>query len=256
VQLEDKVAVVIGGANGIGAAIAKEYARAGAAILVADADKESGENVVTTLSTSGGRAEFRLCNAADPASMRALTDSAVELFGRVDVLCYAAGVMQQIGFFDVTEEHFNRILSVNLTGALFACQAAARNMVERREGGSLITVASVGGVLASTNTLAYGASKAALIHLTKSMSVALASYGIRANSVAPGSVETNMLAGMQEEDRHAMLTRTPLRRFGEPAEIAKVALFLASDDSSYVTGQTIFADGGRTVLNRTVPVNR
>jgi NAD(P)-dependent dehydrogenase (short-subunit alcohol dehydrogenase family) len=255
-KLENRVGIVVGGANGIGAAIAWSFAEAGVRLVVGDVDTSAGEAVATAIRDAGGQAQFKPCQAADTRSMSLLVDDAVSLLGRVDVLCYAAGVMEQPGFFDITEEHFNRVLSINLTGALFACQAAARHMVEQGEGGSLITIASVGGLLASTNTLAYGASKAALIHLTKSMSVALAPYGIRANSVAPGSVETSMLAGMHEEDRFAMLARTPLRRFGYPEEIARIALFLASEDSSYVTGQTIFADGGRTVLNRTVPVNR
>ena len=253
-RLANRVALVIGGANGIGEASARLFAREGASVLIGDLDAERGNNVAREIAGKGGEAGFLACNCMETSTLREAVEATVSKFGQIDILLYAAGTMEQVNFFDIDEEHFARILATNLTGAMFASQAAAKHMLNRGRGGSLINIASVGGALASMNTLAYGASKAGLIHLTKSLSVALAAHNIRANSVGPGSVETRMLAGMRAEDRTAMLSRTPLGRFARPEEIANVALFLASDESSYVTGQVIWADGGRQALNRTVPV--
>lgn len=251
-RLEGRVAIVLGGANGMGLACARRFADQGARVVLGDVEAEAGEAAAAGIRSAGGAAIFRACDASRQSEVNALVDAAAEAFGDPDIALHAAGIIQPTPFFDLTESMLDRVLAINLKGALFLFQAAARRMVARGGGGSLISISSVGGVLATQNTHAYGMSKAGLIHLAKSLAVSLAPYGIRANTVGPGGVRTRMQDRLSDEDRRGSLARTPLGRMAEPEEIANVVLFLASDESSYVTGQTIYADGGRLVLHRTM----
>jgi glucose 1-dehydrogenase len=192
--------------------------------------------------------------------VRATVERTVDAFGAVDILVNNAAVIKGIDFLEISEADFDAVLSVNLRGAFLMAQAVARQMVVQvkagRRPGSVINMSSVNAVFAIANQVPYSVSKGGLNQLTKVMALSLAEYGIRVNAIGPGSINTRILGTVMTDDaaRARILSRTPLGRIGEPEEIAAVAAFLASDDASYITGQTIYADGGRLPLNYTVPV--
>lgn len=246
-RLRGKTAIILGGATGIGQACTALFAAEGARVLLGDANIAGGHSTV-----AAAGAEFLPVDAADTGRIRAFVADAVARIGVPDVAVYAAGIIRPAPFLDLREEDYDAVQSVNLRGAVFFHQAVARAMIAAGTGGSLVSISSIGGILATDQTHAYGASKAGLIHLAKSLAVSLAPHGIRANTVGPGGVDTPMQAKIAPEDRQISLTRTPMMRLADPQEIAEVALFLASDAASYVTGQTIYADGGRLALHRTM----
>lgn len=249
-RLDGKRAVITGAAQGIGKAIAERFAAEGAALLLADIDGAKVGAVAAAL----GQQAFA-ADVSKKAEVEALIARAGELWGGIDVLVNNAGVTHAANLDDLAEEDFDRVMAINLKSALWGTQAAARLM---GPGSAVINMSSVNAVLAIPNQIPYVVSKGALKQLTNVTALALASKGIRVNAIGPGSIETEMLAGIMAEDaaaRERILSRTPLGRCGTPEEIASVALFLASSDSSYLTGQTIYPDGGRLGLNYTVPVN-
>ena len=251
-RLSGKVALVTGAAQGIGAACAQAFAREGAKVVVTDINEEIGRR---TAQETG--AAFVRCDVSRKADVDAAVAFAVKEFGRLDVAVANAGIVHAAEFLDLEEKDFDRVLSVNLKGVFLAGQAAARQMVKQGKGGSIINMSSVNAVLAIPNQVPYVVSKGAINQLTKVMAVALAPKGIRVNGIGPGTILTELartaVLGNKEAERK-ILSRTPLGRMGEPAEVAQVAVFLASDESSYLTGQTIYPDGGRLALNYTVPV--
>jgi NAD(P)-dependent dehydrogenase (short-subunit alcohol dehydrogenase family) len=180
----------------------------------------------------------------------------VEAFGRLDVLVNNAGIIKGASFLDLEEADFDAVLRVNLKGAFLVGQAAARVMAKQGTGGAIVNMSSLNAVMAIPNQTPYVVSKGGLNQLTRVMALALADRKIRVNAIGPGSIMTDILKSVMTDEaaRRNILSRTPLGRVGEPEEVAKVALFLASDDSSYVTGQCIYPDGGRMALNYTVPV--
>jgi glucose 1-dehydrogenase len=252
--MRGKVAFVMGGANGAGKACVKALVDAGAEVVFGDLDIDAGNATRDEIAGRGGKASFRACDVRQLEEVRDFVAFAVESVGAPDVAVYCSGVIKPVPFLELDEDDFDDVMDVNLRGAVFFHQAVARVMVAAKKRGSLVSISSIGGVVASDSTHAYGASKAGLIHLAKSMAVSLAPFGIRANTVGPGGINTAMQQRLCEEDRRASLSRTPMLRLAEPAEIASVVLFLASDASSYITGQTIYADGGRLALHRTVKV--
>jgi len=255
--LQNKVAIVTGGAKGIGRAIAERFAREGARIVIADIDEDAGKSAAKEI---GSPARFVRCDVGDRDDAERLANSTVEASGRIDVLVNNAGIVHGADFLDVTEADFDRVLRVNLKGTFLVGQAVARQMVEQVKAGSapgaIVNMSSVNAVFAIANQVPYSASKGGINQLTKVMALSLAPYGIRVNAIGPGSIMTDMLASVNQDEtaRNRLLSRTPLGRIGDPAEIAAIAAFLASDDASYITGQTIYADGGRLPLNYTVPV--
>ncbi len=257
--LENKVAIVTGGARGIGRAIAQRFLGEGARVVIADVDDEAGPAAVEDLGAYGP-VRFIECDVAERLDVRNLIAATVEAFGDIDVLVNNAAIMHAADFLEVDEADFDRVLSTNLKGSFLAGQAVARHMVERIEGGAapgaIVNLSSVNAVVAIPNQVPYSVSKGGIGQLTRVMALALAPYGIRVNAIGPGSVMTEMLTWVMEdaETRTRVLARTPLGRFAEPGEVAAVAAFLASEQASYVTGQTIFVDGGRLALNLTVPV--
>jgi glucose 1-dehydrogenase len=253
-ELENRAALVLGGANGAGKACVELFARRGARVVFADVDGAAGEQLAAQLMAAGYPVQFFPCDAGDVEATQAFVHRGCEAVGPPHVAMYATGIIKPCGFLDLRPQDYEQVMSVNLRGAVFFFQAAARAMIDAGVAGSLVSISSVGGVVAGDNTHAYGMSKAGLIHLAKSMAVSLAPYGIRANSVGPGGINTAMQHKLSVDERRASLSRTPLLRLAEPQEIAQVALFLASDASSYVTGHTIIADGGRLALHRTVKV--
>lgn len=250
-QLQGKTALVIGGANGVGRACVSLFAANGAHVVFADTDTEAGSVLEKELRAAGFGADFLRCDASSVNDVRSFVEDA-SAGGVADIGLYAAGIIKPTQFLDLDEAGFDQVMAVNLKGAVFFFQAVAKALVAAGRPGSLISISSIGGILATERTHAYGTSKAGLIHLAKSLAVSFAAHGIRANTVGPGGVNTRMQQALSAEDRRASLSRTPMLRLAEPEEIAQVALFLASDASSYITGQTIYADGGRLVLHRTV----
>jgi NAD(P)-dependent dehydrogenase (short-subunit alcohol dehydrogenase family) len=253
-ELQDRCAVVLGGAQGAGAACVERFAEAGARVMVGDIATDAGQALAQRLRTGGARVDFAHCDARDPAAAQSLVEACTHRLGVPQVALYATGIIKPGPFLALTPQEFDLVMDVNLRGAVFFFQAVARALVAAGLGGSLVSISSIGGQVAGDSTHAYGMSKAGLIHLAKSLAVSLAPYGIRANSVGPGGIDTAMQKHLSPAERHASLARTPMLRLARPREIADVALFLASDASSYVTGQTIFADGGRLALHRTVAV--
>jgi NAD(P)-dependent dehydrogenase (short-subunit alcohol dehydrogenase family) len=247
------VAIVTGAARGIGLACARRLASEGARVALADVDADSGATAARTIDG----ATFVAADVSRKADVDALVGRVIAEFGRIDVLVNNAGITHAAAFLDLAEEDFDRVLRVNLKSMFLCGQAAARTMVERGIAGSIVNLSSVNAVLAIPNQVPYVVSKGGINQLTKVMAVALAPHGIRVNAIGPGTIATEMAKQAvlgSDEARRTILSRTPLGRLGEPEEVAAVAAFLASDDASYLTGQTIYPDGGRLGLNYTVPV--
>jgi len=259
VLLENKVAIVTGGARGIGNAIARRFLREGARVVIADVDAAAGSAAAHDLGALGP-ARYVRCDVGDGAAVRNLVASTIAALGRIDVLVNNAAILAAQDFLELEEADFDKVIRVNLKGAFLCGQAVARHMVEcvRRgeKAGAIVNLSSVNAVFAIANQVPYSVSKGGINQLTKVMALSLAEHGIRVNAIGPGSINTEMLKVTMgdAEARRRILSRTPLGRIGEPDEIAAIAAFLASDEASYITGQTIYADGGRLPLNYTVPV--
>ena len=255
-----KTVIVTGAGNGIGRAIARKFAEAGAHAVIADVDEAAGRAATADLARAGLSARFVRCDVGAEAEVAGLIAAALEFGGSVDVLVNNAAILDSADFLDLAPDTFDRVLRVNLRGAFLAGQAAARQMVAQVKAGgkpgSIVSLSSINAVFALPDHVAYSISKGGISQLTKVMALSLAKYNIRANAIGPGSINTAMLQQVMSDDdvRRRIMSRTPLGRLGEAEEIAAVALFLASDAASYITGQTIYADGGRLPLNYTVPV--
>jgi glucose 1-dehydrogenase len=247
-RLQGKVAIVTGAARGIGLAIAQRFVKEGAKVALAD---RLAAEVEAEAAALGPGALAVPADVGDAGEVRRLVARTVERFGRLDCMVANAAVQAEIPFLDLTEEEFDRVIRVNLKGAFLCGQTAARHMVEAGTRGVIINMSSVNAVVAHPVLVHYAASKGGIAMLTKGMAVSLAPHGIRVNAIGPGTVNTPINAnffsmpGMVER----FLMRTPLGRIAEADEIASVAVFLASDEASYVTGTTIYADGGRLALN-------
>lgn len=257
-RLKDRVALVTGAGQGIGLACAEALAREGAHVLMADLKEDAIRGEASRLAQGGARAAWIVCDVTRRDHVNRAVARAVSEFGRLDILVANAGIVHAAEFLDLEEADFDRVMAVNLKGVLLAGQAAARQMVKQGGGGAIVNMSSVNAVLAIPNQVPYVVSKGAVNQLTKVMAVALAPHGIRVNGIGPGTILTELartaVLGNPEAERK-VLSRTPMGRMGEPEEIAKVAVFLASDAASYLTGQTIYPDGGRLALNYTMPVH-
>ena len=259
-RLENRAAVVTGAAQGIGAACARAFAAEGARVVVSDVNEDAGTAVVRAIVDAGGQARFCRADVGTAADAERLVRFAVEAFGAVDVLVNNAGIVHAADFLELAEADFDRVLRVNLKGPFLCGQAAARQMATQAprangQRGVIVNMSSVNAVLAIANQVPYTVSKGGVNQLTKVMAMSLAPLGIRVVGIGPGSIATEMLKTAvltNESARTRILSRTPLGRLGEPEEIASVALFLASDDASYLTGTTLYPDGGRLALNYTM----
>ncbi|NNM78136.1 SDR family oxidoreductase [Sphingomonas sp. ID1715] len=246
-RLDGKRAVITGAANGIGRAIAERFAAEGAELLLADIAAAELEAVAARLGQRWVVAD--LCGSAGLDAIFARVD---QDWGGLDILVNNAGVTHAATLDELTEDDFDRVLAINLKAALFGTQRAARLM---GEGGAIINMSSVNAVLAIPNQIPYVVSKGALKQLTNVTALALAPRGIRVNAIGPGTILTDLARGIMSDKaaEERVLSRTPLGRTGAPEEVASIALFLATDESSYLTGQTIYPDGGRLGLNYTMP---
>ena len=253
-RLQDRIAIVTGAARGIGLACAQRFATEGATVVLADREKIAG----TAAAASISGATFVRADVSRKADVAALVEQVLARHGRVDILVNNAGITHACEFLDLAEEDFDRVLAVNLKSMFLCGQAVARAMVKLGIRGSIVNMSSANAVVAIPNQVPYVVSKGGVNQLTKVMAVALAPHGIRVNAIGPGTILTEMARNAVLTDdaaRRKILSRTPLGRCGEPEEIAAVAAFLASDDASYLTGQTIYPDGGRLALNYTMPVS-
>jgi len=254
-RLQGKVALVTGGAQGIGAACVARFAAEGARVLFVDRDAGAGQALARAL---GDAVAFVPADVTERGSARSAVRATVERFGRLDVLLNNAGITHAASFLELAEEDFDRVLAINLRSYFTFGQAAARQMVEQGEGGAIVNMSSVNAVLAIPDQVPYVVSKGGVNQLTRVMAIGLAEHGIRVNAIGPGTIATELARKAvlgSDAARHKLMSRTPMRRLGEPDEVAKVAVFLAGDDGSYMTGQTVYPDGGRLALNYTVPVD-
>ena len=255
-KLDSRVAIVSGAARGIGRACAEALLREGARVAITDIATSEGEATAAALAASGGEALFFRCDVSERTDVEEMVASARKRWGRIDILVNNAAVVHKAPFVDLDEEDFERVLRTNLKGPFLLGQAVARHMIADGVRGAIVNMSSVNAVVAIPDQVPYAVSKGGLNQLTKVMAVALAPHGIRVNGIGPGSIRTDMLATVMTDEaaRRAILARTPLGRAGEPDEVARVAVFLASDDAAYLSGQTLYPDGGRLALNYTMPV--
>ncbi len=243
-KLDGKVAVVTGASKGIGAAIAKHLAKAGASVVVNySSSREGGEKVVDAIKAEGGKAIAVGANVSKKDEIDRLFQEAKTQFGRGDILVNNAGIYDFAGLADVTEEHFHKQFNLNVLGLILAAQKAVEHFGP--EGGNIINIGSIVGIHPAPSALVYSATKAAVDAVTKALAKDLGPKKIRVNSLNPGMVETEGTAGFIKSDfADSAVKNTPLGRIGQPDDIAKIAVFLASDDSGWVTGEVIQAAGG------------
>lgn len=249
--LAGRVCIVTGAAQGIGEACIRRFAREGAKLVIADIDDARGAALASEL---GGL--YVHCDVGDKAQVDALVAQAMAAHGRIDVLVNNAGIFKAADFLEVTEADFDAVLRVNLKGSFLVGQAVAREMA-RAGKGSIVNMSSVNAVLTIPTISSYNVSKGGINQLTRVMALALADQSVRVNAVAPGTIATELATKAvltSDEARARILSRTPMKRLGEPSEIADAVAYLASDAASYITGEIVVVDGGRMTLNYTVPV--
>ena len=260
-MLKDKIAVITGAARGIGLACAQRFVKERATVILSDVLDEVGEEAAERLRAEGGHALYRSCDVTDKAAIQSLMDFAVEQCGRIDTVIANAGIVHAADILDLEVEDFDRVLDVNLRGVFLSGQIAARQMVTQKADadgckGVIINMSSVNAVLAIPAIAPYVVAKGGVNQWTKCLAIRMAAEGVRVNGIGPGSINTEMFQSIADNPQkmREVLSRTPMERPGEPDEVAKVAVFLASSYSSYLTGQTIYPDGGRLGLNYVVPV--
>jgi len=250
-RLKDKTAIITGAGSGIGRAAAVLFAEEGASVVVVDYDSDGGEETARMITEAGGRALFVETDVSVAKDVEEMVRKAFDAYGQIDILFNNAGITIPASVVDATEEIWDRTMNVDLKGIFLPSKYVIPHMIEGG-GGSVINTASMCGLVASPNQAPYSAAKGGVVALTRQMAIDYASHNIRVNGIAPGEARTPMLMGFinRAEDPQAQLerlmARIPLGRVAEPVEVARVALFLASDDAAYVTGVTLPVDGGLT----------
>ncbi len=257
-SLEGRSAVVTGAAQGIGLACAERLARDGARVMLSDINADKVAEATRAIVERGGTASFCRCDVSKKAEVDALMAATVQTFGGIDILVNNAGIIDSADFIDLDIAEFDRVVGVNFRGAFMVAQGAARQMVQQvqagKAAGAIINMSSVNAHFGLPDHVAYSMSKGGMKQLTAAAAVSLSKYGIRVNAIGPGTINTDIVKAVADNPAAMakILSRTPLGRMGDPSEIAAVAAFLASSEASYITGQTIYPDGGRMHLNYTV----
>lgn len=244
--LKGKVAIVTGGASGIGRATAVLFAREGAKVVIADYNPKGGQETLGMIKEEGGEAIFIETDVSKPEDVEGMVEETIKVYGRLDILFNNAGIAETAKVTEASLDHWERVLAINLRGVFLGCKYAIPRMIENG-GGSIINTASIAAEVGFNETAAYVASKHGVVGLTKTIALDYAADGIRANTVCPGVIRTPMVMdGLDEAARGYVVSLHPLGRMGEPEEVAEAVLFLASERSSFITGTCLFVDGGYT----------
>lgn len=252
---DGKIALVTGAAQGIGAACAELLFREGATVVFSDVQGDAAVRRAAALDPDGARAVALDCDVGSRTAVVGLVEAVVQRFGRLDIMVNNAAVSCSTAALELSEDELDRVLNVNLKGTFWGTQEAAKVMVAQGSG-AIVNMSSAQAELAIPDRVPYGISKAGINQLTRIFAIALADKGVRVNAVGPGTILTPLTAGLGKNEAayRRILSRTPMGRLGRAEEVAAVVSFLASDEASYVTGQTLYPDGGRAHLNYTVPV--
>ncbi len=242
-RLKDKAAIITGGARGIGKEIALLFAREGACIVVCDVNEEAIAAAVKDIESAGAEALGMKVDVTNPVQVEEMTGKVLDKFSKIDILINNAGITRDNLLLRMKEEDWDAVLNVNLKGTFNCTKAVSRIMIKQRSG-KIVNIASIIGIMGNAGQANYAASKGGVISFTKSVAKELASRNINVNAVAPGFIKTDMTAKLSQEVVDAMLKMIPLGKLGAPSDVAKLALFLVSDDSAYITGEVIKVDGG------------
>ena len=245
-DLTGKVAIVTGASQGIGKNIASILAKAGAHVICVSRNKKSIQHVAEEINSSGGKASFAPCDISNGAKFSILIQQTVGNHGQLDILVNNAGVTQDGLLMRMSDDQWDTVLNVNLKGAYHGMKAAIRPMIKNRNG-RIINITSIVGITGNPGQANYAASKAGLVGMTRSIAKEVASRGITVNCIAPGWIDTSMTEELTEKMKEEFISRIPIGRIGNPEDIAYATVFLASDEASYITGQTIIVDGGRII---------
>jgi glucose 1-dehydrogenase len=253
--INGKHAIVTGGARGIGRACAERLLQEGAKVAILDIDPATGEKTSQELRTLG-ESIFVRCDVGIKAAVDDAVSSVLEQFGQVDILVNNAGIIRRNDILTLSEEDFDAVIRTNLKSVFLLGRRVGAHMVNKGTKGAIVNMASTSVIMTMPTIPAYAASKGGIFSLTRAMALSLAPHGIRVNAVGPGTIVTELNRDAllsDEENRSRILSRTPLGRFGEGGDVASVVCFLASDESGYMSGQTLYVDGGRSALNYTMP---
>ncbi|MEE9572890.1 MAG: 3-oxoacyl-ACP reductase FabG [Candidatus Neomarinimicrobiota bacterium] len=242
--LKDKVAIITGGANGIGKATAFLFSEHGAKITIVDINQEAGDQVVAEITGKGGIASFEKTNISNSIEVNKMMEKVVAKYGGIDILINNAGILADAQLVKMTEEEWDRVIDINLKGIFLCGQSAAKVMIEKENGGVIINTSSVVGIYGNFGQSNYVASKAGVIGMTKTWMRELGKYNIRVNAVAPGFIKTEIIKDIPEKIIEMMKEKTPINRLGKPEDIANAFLFLASKNADYITGAVLQVDGG------------
>ena len=245
--LDERVAVVTGAARGVGRGIAEVLGREGARVVIADLDRAAGAEAAAALRSAGVEAVAVEVDVADRASVEAMAAAALDRFGRIDILAANAGIYPPAALLEMTDEEWDRVMDVNVKGALHALQACAPAMRRRRYGRIVLTSSITGPLVAVPGLAHYAASKAALLGMMRASALELVEDGITVNAVQPGNVRTPGFERLDEAHRREMVESIPVKRLAEPEEVGWAVRFLASEEAGYITGQTLVVDGGQTL---------
>lgn len=246
-RLENKVAIITGGAQGIGKGIVEKFAKNGATVIIWDVQLEKANTIVHTLRAQGLSVEAtENINITELASVEEAAKAIVEKYGQIDILVNNAGIVRDASFLKMTMEQWQQVINVNLTGVFACAKGVIPHMVEKQYG-KILNLSSVVGIFGNFGQSNYVAAKAGVVGMTKTWGRELGKYSINVNAIAPGAIDTDMLATIPAEMIAQLKNRIPVRRIGLPEDIANAALFLCSDEASFITGQTLIVDGGSTL---------
>ena len=245
-ELKDKISLITGSGLGIGKAIALEFAKVGSDIIVSDVLEDAGQGTCEEIKKLGRQSIFFKTDVSNSEDVKNTVDKAIEIFGRIDILVNNAGITKDQLIMKMSEEEWDKVIAVNLKGTFNFCKAVSRYMLKQRSG-KIINIASIVGQIGNIGQVNYAASKAGVIGITKTLAKEFASRNINVNAIAPGFIKTRMTDALSDKAKEELTKMIPLNRLGEPLDVAKVALFLASDYSNYITGQVIRVDGGMVI---------